>query len=161
MHMTDHEKTIQELTAENDNLKKRIHELDAMQADRKRAEEKLLLIQKAVEDSSDAIGLADAQGNHFYQNIAFTRLLGYTADELKVQGVAQTVYADQAVARDVFETIMQGGSWSGEVEDIAKDGRRLTVMLRADAINGSERGGYVRPYVMATIGLAIRKELER
>jgi PAS domain S-box-containing protein len=29
---------------------------------------------------------------------------------------------------------MQGGSWSGEVEDIAKDGRRLTVMLRADAI---------------------------
>ncbi len=102
--------------------------------ERKRAEEKLLLIQKAVEDSSDAIALTDAQGNHFYQNKAFTRLLGYTVDELKVQGVAQTVYADQEVARNVFETIMKGGSWSGEVEDIAKDGRRLTVMLGADAI---------------------------
>ena len=102
--------------------------------DRKRAEEKLLLIQKAVEDSSDAIALADVQGNHFYQNKAFTRLLGYTVDELKVQGVAQTVYADQEVARNVFETIMKGGSWSGKVEDIAKDGRRLTVMLSADAI---------------------------
>lgn len=98
------------------------------------AEEMLLLIQRAVEGSSDAIGLADAQGNHFYQNKAFTHLLGYTVDELKVKGVAQTVYADQEVARDVFETIMKGGSWGGEVEDIAKDGRRLTVMLRADAI---------------------------
>ena len=132
--MADHSKTIQALTAENDVLKKRIRELEAVEVDRKRAEEKLLLIQKAVEDSSDAIALADARGNHFYQNKAFTRLLRYTVDELKVQGVAQTVYADQEVARNVFKTIMQGGSWSGEVEDIAKDGRRLTVMLRADAI---------------------------
>ena len=102
--------------------------------ERKRAEENLLLIQRAVENSSDAIGLADAQGHHFYQNKAFTRLLGYTVDELKVKGVAQTVYADQQVALNVFETIMKGGAWSGEVEDVAKDGRRLTVMLRADAI---------------------------
>ncbi|PKN10161.1 MAG: PAS domain-containing sensor histidine kinase, partial [Deltaproteobacteria bacterium HGW-Deltaproteobacteria-7] len=54
-------------------------------------------------------------------------------------GVASTVYADQDVARNVFETIMNGGSWSGEVEDITKDGRRITVLLRADAIK-DEKG---------------------
>jgi PAS domain S-box-containing protein len=102
--------------------------------ERKKAEEMLLLIKQAVEGSSDAIGIADAQGNHFYQNKAFTDLLGYTSEELAVSGVPQTVYADKDVARNVFETIMKGGSWTGEVEDIAKNGRRVTVMLRADAI---------------------------
>ncbi|HNY51251.1 MAG TPA: PAS domain S-box protein [Smithella sp.] len=126
--------------------------------DRKRAEEKLLLIQKAVEDSGDAIALADAQGNHFYQNKSFTRLLGYTVDELKVKGVAQTVYADQEVARDVFETIMNGGSWSGEVEDIAKDGRRLTVMLRADAIK--DETGKIIGLLAINTDITERKQME-
>ena len=39
--MADHSKTIQELTAENDVMKKRIHELEAMEVNRKRAEEEL------------------------------------------------------------------------------------------------------------------------
>lgn len=103
-------------------------------SERKKTEEMLLLIKKAIEGTSDAIGIADAQGNHFYQNTAFTELLGYTAEELNISGVGPKVYADPNVAREVFKTIMSGGSWRGEVEDIAKDGRRLTVLLRADAI---------------------------
>ena len=101
--------------------------------ERKRAEEKLLLIQKAVENSSDAIGISDPRGKHYYQNKAFTDLLGYAAEELG-EAVQQIVFADQDTARHVFETIMRGGSCIQEVEYIRKDGRRLTVLLRADAI---------------------------
>jgi PAS domain S-box-containing protein len=122
------------LSAFNDKGKYYIHTIVRDITERKRVQEELLLFKKAIEGSSDAIGMADKHGNHFYQNKAFTDLLGYTAEELHVVGVAKRVYADQDVARDVFETIMDGGSWSGEVEDIAKDGHRLIVMLRADAI---------------------------
>ena len=122
------------LSAFNDRGKYYIHAIVRDITERKRVQEEIFLFKKAIEGSSDAIGMADKHGNHFYQNKAFTDLLGYTAEELHVAGVAQRVYADQDVARDVFETIMSGGSWSGEVEDIAKDGRRLIVMLRADAI---------------------------
>ena len=122
------------LSAFHDRGKYYIHAIVRDITKSKRVQEELLLFKKAIEGSSDAIGMADKQGNHFYQNKAFTNLLGYSAEELGVAGVAQCVYADQDVARDVFETIMNGGSWSGEVEDIAKDGNRLTVMLRADSI---------------------------
>ena len=99
----------------------------------KQSEEMLLLIQRAVEGSSDAIGISDPKGRHYYQNKAFTDLLGYTAEELGDR-VQQIVFADQSIARHVFETIMNGGSCSNEVEFITKDGRRLIVLLRADAI---------------------------
>jgi len=106
--------------------------------ERKKAEEMLRLISKAVESSGDAIGIADARGNHFYQNQAFTELFGYTLDELKDGGVQEKIYGDQNVARDVFSTIMKGNSWSGEIEDITKSGRRITVLLRADAIKDDQ-----------------------
>ena len=107
-------------------------------SERKRTEEMLILIKNAVEGSSDAIGIADPQGRHYYQNKAFTDLLGYTLEEVVERGAQNLIYADPDVARDVFHTIMNGGSWSGEVEDITKDGRRLTVLLRADAIRDEQ-----------------------
>lgn len=106
--------------------------------ERKKAEEMLRLISKAVESSGDAIGIADARGNHFYQNQAFTELFGYTVDEMKDAGVQQKLYADKNVAREVFSTIMKGDSWNGEIEDITKSGRRITVLLRADAIKDDQ-----------------------
>jgi PAS domain S-box len=42
--------------------------------ERKRAEEALVLTRKAVESSSDAIGISDVNGTHIYQNQAFSQL---------------------------------------------------------------------------------------
>jgi PAS domain S-box-containing protein len=102
--------------------------------ERKQTEETLTLIKKAVESSSDAIGMSDPQGHHFYHNKAFTELFEYTAEELEAVGGGPAVYVNKDVAREVFETIMNGGSWNGELEMISKSGRKLTVLLRADAI---------------------------
>ena len=50
-------------------------------------DEKLLLIKKALDNSSDAIGISDSLGNHFYQNKTFTELFEYTKDELTLSVV--------------------------------------------------------------------------
>jgi two-component system cell cycle sensor histidine kinase/response regulator CckA len=102
--------------------------------ERERVKEALVRINKAVESSSDAIGMSDAQGHHFYHNKAFTELFEYTPGELEAAGGGPAAYADQDVAREVFDTIMSGGAWSGEVEMVSKSGRRFPVLLRADAI---------------------------
>lgn len=102
--------------------------------ERKRAEETLLRINKAIEGSSDAIGMSDPEGRHFYNNEAFTELFGYTADELEAAGGGSAVYADKEVAREVFDSIMHGKSWSGELEMMSRSGRRFPVLLRADAV---------------------------
>lgn len=106
--------------------------------ERKKAEETLTIIKRAVESSSDAIGLADPDGNHFYHNDAFTKLFGYTAEELHAMGGGQTIYADKHTARAVFDTILAGGSWSGEVEFLTKSGTALMTLLRADAIHDDQ-----------------------
>ena len=103
--------------------------------ERKRAEEALVLTRKAVESSSDAIGISDVSGTHIYQNPAFSQLFEWeTAEEFKLAGGIPAVFADPAVAREVLDTIAQGYSWSGEITNRTKSGKILQVLLRADAI---------------------------
>ena len=102
--------------------------------ERKRAEEALLIIKKAMESSSDAIGISDPQGHHFYQNKAFSKLFEYTPEELDAAGGGPAAFVDKKVAREMFDTIKGGLSWSGEVEMVSKSGRKFPVLERADAI---------------------------
>lgn len=102
--------------------------------ERKQVEEKLIRIGKAVESASDAIGMADLVGFSIYHNQAFLDLFEYTTDELNAAGGPRVLYTDSNVAREVFETIGSGNSWSGEVEMRSRTGNTMLVLLRADAI---------------------------
>lgn len=104
---------------------------------RQHSEEELYRIKKAVDSSGDAIGMSTAEGHHFYQNRAFTELFGYTVEEFRENDPPSLIYADSAVGREVFATIMAGEPWPGEVEMKSKDGRRFPVLLRADAIKNT------------------------
>ena len=60
------------------------------------------------------------------------KLFGLNVEEVDgKKGPPSTVYADENVGRKVFETIMRGDSWTGEVEMLDKAQRKLTVFLRA------------------------------
>jgi two-component system cell cycle sensor histidine kinase/response regulator CckA len=121
------EKRTAQLREANEQLKQEILE-------RQEAEEELLRIMKAVESASDAIGMSDPKGHHFYQNRAFTDLFEYTAEELEAAGGGPAAYVDPAVARDVFNKIMSGQSWVGKTEMVSRSGRRFSVFSRADAV---------------------------
>ncbi len=83
---------------------------------------------ESVENSSDAIGISTPEGRHYYQNRAFDDLFGSVGEN-----PPESVYADAAMGRDVFRTIMAGGSWSGEVRMYGRDRRELVIYLRAYA----------------------------
>ncbi len=102
--------------------------------DRKRMEETILRINKAVESSSDAICMSDSQGHHFYHNKAFTEIFEYTIEEIEAAGGGTAIYVNNDVGQKVFDIIMGGGTWNGEVEMLSKSGRRFDISLRADAI---------------------------
>jgi diguanylate cyclase (GGDEF)-like protein/PAS domain S-box-containing protein len=106
--------------------------------ERKRAEEALVLTRKAVESSSDAIGMADVSGTHIYQNQSFSQLFEYeTVEEFRNAGGIYAIFADPAVAEEVTCAIAHGYSWSGEVTNHTKSGQIVQVLLRADAIKDS------------------------
>jgi PAS domain S-box-containing protein len=94
----------------------------------KQIEENLALFKKVVESATDAIGISTPEGRHWYQNAAFDALFGDIGEDPPV-----TLYCDQKVGAEVFEAIMAGGEWSGEVQMHAADGRVVDILLRAYA----------------------------
>ncbi|MCU0541842.1 MAG: EAL domain-containing protein [Oscillatoriaceae cyanobacterium Prado104] len=128
--------------------------------ERKRAEEALLLTRKAVESSSDAIGIADVSGRHIYQNQAFCELFECaTVSEFKDAGGVPAIFADPAVATEVIETIASGESWCGEVTNCTQSGRILQVLLRADAIK--DHTGQIVGLIYMSTDITDRKRTEQ
>ncbi len=126
---------------------------------RKWTDENLLRIRAGIEGCSEAIAVADAEGRHVYHNRAFGQMFGYAAAELSEPLATIALYADQAAGRAIFETMMHGQSWRGEVEMAAKDGRRFPVELRADAI--LDERGQVISLIGVHTDITERKAAER
>ncbi|MGE5656750.1 MAG: PAS domain-containing protein [Actinomycetota bacterium] len=107
--------------------------------ERKLAESELLRFRLVVESTSDAVGMADLEGNHYYQNQAFTELYEYpTAAAFNEVGGPRIAFTQPEVAEEVLSTIMGGQPWVGEVEHISRSGRRMQVLLRANPIKDSD-----------------------
>lgn len=125
---------------------------------RKRTEDELFRILKAVESASDAIGISDPEGYHIYQNNAFTDLFGYPVEELHSLLAPLVLYADPHVGDEVFETIMRGESWKGETPMVSKNGREFPVSLRADAITDDK--GHIIGLIGIHTDISARKQVE-
>ncbi len=126
---------------------------------RKQAEEKLLFISKAIEATSEAIGISDNTGRHIYQNKALSNLFGYTtAEELQAAGGGPAVVKDPEVAEEMFKNIMSGHSWSGELEMVTKSGRVFPAYEYADSIKDSN--GDIAGLIGIITDISERKQAE-
>ncbi|MGQ9843017.1 MAG: PAS domain S-box protein, partial [Spirochaetota bacterium] len=101
-------------------------------SERRKIEDQLQLFKALVENSSYAIGMSTPQGKHYYQNKAFDDLFGNIADSSP-----STLYVDKRIGKEVFSTIMAGGSWTGEVKMYDKNKNIIDVFLKAYAIKDS------------------------
>ncbi len=126
---------------------------------RKMVEEDLVRMGQALESSSEAISMADPDGNHIYQNRAFTNLFGFTeANEFQKIGY-QEIYADKTIAYEIFSTARAGKSWMGEIEMKSKSGRFFPVHLRVDAVK--DFAGNIIGFVGLHTDISQRKEVEK
>jgi PAS domain S-box-containing protein len=127
--------------------------------ERKKVEEKLLFINKAIESTSDAIGISDVQSHHFYQNKAFSDLFEYTtAEELEAAGGGITTFKDQEFAKEIFSIMKSGKSWSNEIKMVTKSGLVFPAYINADAIKDS--GGKIIGLIGVMTNITERKREE-
>ncbi|MCF7972482.1 MAG: PAS domain S-box protein [Phycisphaerae bacterium] len=94
--------------------------------ERKEAEQKIQTFKYALDSSSDAIGMSTPEGRHIYQNHTFDTLFGDVGSDPPA-----TLYVDPSIGREVFDTIMNGDEWAGEVDMYHKHGEVLNILLRA------------------------------
>ncbi len=119
----------------------------------KQTEENLKLFKKIVENSTDAIGISTPEGRHWYQNPAFDALFGNIGENPPA-----SLYCDNNVGSEVFETVVANEEWSGEVQMYTADGRILDIFLRAYVI--SDEAGRVRGLVNVHTDITERKKVE-
>lgn len=92
--------------------------------ERQRANRELRLLHAALQATPAGIMVTDAAGAIEWVNPAFTRLTGYSLAEAQGMNprILRSSQHDAAFYRRLWETILRGEVWSGEVQNRRKDG---------------------------------------
>lgn len=92
--------------------------------ERKQAEQTLRLQSAALEAAANGIVITDRKGIIQWANPAFARITGYAGDEILGQSpsVLKSGRHDKAFYRHMWETILAGKVWQGELINRRKDG---------------------------------------
>lgn len=92
--------------------------------DRKRAEEKLKLLNRAVEASNVSVMITDSDGKIIYTNPFFTELTGYPIEEAvgKSPRILNSGNQSRKFYKELWDTILSGKDWTGEFRNKKKNG---------------------------------------
>ena len=94
----------------------------------KSREEHLRLLEKAFQSAANAMVITDHEGRLLFANPAFTKLTGYTAEEVlgrKLNFLKSGKHTDDYY-RNLWETILHGSVWRTEIVNRRKDGSTYT-----------------------------------
>ncbi len=95
-----------------------------LREERQRAEDLLRLQSSVMEAAANAIIITDQSGRIAWVNPAFTRLTGYSLQEVWARDLRllKSGLHGEAFYRQMWETILAGRVWSGEIVNRRKDG---------------------------------------
>jgi len=108
-------------------------------SERKRAEAENLRLVTAVEQAAEGIVITDLQGCIEYVNPGFSRLTGYSREEAVGQNlrVLKSGQQDSRFYQELWETILAGRIWHGELVNRRKDGTCYTEEMTITPVRDS------------------------
>jgi PAS domain S-box-containing protein len=100
------------------------HGFNAMADTLEKREAELHRLSSAIDQSPESIVMTDPQANIIYVNKAFSRVSGFTADEVMGQNsrMLQSGETPPETHRDLWEKLLAGKVWRGEFRNKRKDG---------------------------------------
>jgi diguanylate cyclase (GGDEF)-like protein/PAS domain S-box-containing protein len=95
---------------------------------RKEAEEQLRLQSVALESAANGIMITDRNGIIQWVNPAFTKMTGYSADDVRGKNprILKSGLVPQDIYANLWSTILSGNVWHGELINRRKDGNVIT-----------------------------------
>ncbi len=128
--------------------------------ERKETEMKLLLMAQIFESTLESVMIMDAQANIIDVNEAFTKISGYSREEVlgKAPQVLNSAYQNTQFYHSIWQAIKSTGHWAGEIWNSRKNGDVYSEWLRLAAIYDSERT--VTHYVGIASDNTIQKQQE-
>ena len=128
--------------------------------ERKRSDDKLRLQTSALEAAANGIVITDRAGLIEWVNPAFTRLTGYPAGEAigKRPAFLKSGKHDQAFYARMWNTIVAGNPWQGEMINRRKDGTEYCEEMTITPVRGTN--GEIEHFVAIKQDITDRKKVE-
>ena len=129
--------------------------------ERKLSEEKLLLVGKVFDHSSEMIMITDANFTIIDVNSACCRLTGYARQELIDSDirVLQSSPQDEHFFRHLTQTLDQHGHWQGELWNRRKDGEPFPALVAISTVKAET--GVISHYVAVASDISRLRETEQ
>lgn len=121
---------------------------------RKKNEETLLSLQKAVETMQIGVTISDRTGKILYVNPAEAEMHGYCVEELL--GKDSRLFGPQETWKPLFQPVLK--RFRRDTTNVKKDGTEFPVLLRSDVVTSSE--GDVFAFVTTCEDITDRKKDE-
>ncbi len=124
---------------------------------RKETEEQLVLQTSALESAANAIMITNRAGQILWVNPAFTQITGYTAAETVGQTPAllKSDVHDDAFYEKLWQTILEGRQWHGEIVNRRKDGSHYHEEMTITPVLDAQ--GEIRNFVAVKQDISERK----
>lgn len=128
--------------------------------EQKRVEEELRKLSRAVEQSPNGLLIADPQAHIEYVNPRFSQITGYTSDEVVGKNPHLLASGSTTVAtyQQLWETVLAGGEWQGELQERKKDGEIFWVSISIAPI--TDLDGRTTHFLAVYEDITNRKELD-
>ena len=126
----------------------------------KRAEEFSHLQSIALESAADAIVITDTDGTIQWVNPAFTTLTGYPLAEAVGHNprILKSGKQDESFYRTLWNTILAGRLWAGDLTNLRKDGKLYSEEMRISPVHALAGG--ITNFIAIKRDVTERKEAE-
>ncbi len=125
------------------------------------AQNELLLASEVFEKMNDGVLITDAQQRIIKVNNAFTKMSGYTLEDVKgkTPSMLSSGWHDNLFYNALWDDINKKGQWNGEVIDRKKDGTLYTAELNIIALYNDD--GILTNYISITNDISDKKQQEK
>ena len=143
--------------AGNDLLYSIVHDV----TERKLAEEKVLKLSSAIEQSSISILITNTTGSIEYVNPYFSQLTGYSSEEFwgKNPRILNSGIQSSQFYKKMWNTILKGGTWEGEICNKKKNGELFWELAKISPIIDSK--GEITHFVGIKEDITEKRNIEK
>jgi rsbT co-antagonist protein RsbR len=108
-------------------------------SERKQAEAQLRRFSDILHTTPEALATVTIPDGYIeYVNPAYSRLLGYTLEELQGAQVHNIFAETPELVQEAFEHCIKHGSWRGELRSRAKDGEAIPTLISSHVLYGPD-----------------------
>lgn len=131
--------------------------------ERRARNHRLTLLHTALDAADDAVVLTDAEGTVVWSSSAFTRLTGYEENEIRGNNLRmlKSGKQDEAVYRKLWQTILAGRVWRGELINRRKDGSLYPEDQTITPVLDTDGSGRISHFVAVKRNATERKQAEQ